>query len=90
MNSIEAWRERQKEESERQDEVSPPIQVGGNHYERFSIQPIDFIVYNDIPFNEANVIKYVVRHSFKNGLEDLKKAKQYLEFIASYQYGEEI
>ena len=56
-------------------------QVGGNHYSRMKIQPIDYIVQNDIPYREANVIKYVTRHTFKNGKEDIDKAIHYLEMI---------
>lgn len=56
-------------------------QVGGNHYQKYEIQPIEFIVKNNIPFLEANVIKYIVRYKDKNGLEDLKKAKHYLEML---------
>ena len=56
-------------------------QVGGNHYQKLTIQPVEFIVKNNIPFLEANVIKYVVRHKDKNGLEDLNKAKHYLEIL---------
>lgn len=56
-------------------------QVGGSHYQNYAIQPIEFIVKNNIPFLEANVIKYVVRYKDKNGLEDLKKAKHYLEML---------
>ena len=56
-------------------------QVGGNHYQKLAIQPIEFIVKNNIPFLEANIIKYVVRHKDKNGLEDLNKAKHYLEML---------
>lgn len=57
------------------------VQVGGNHYKRMAIQPIEFIVKNNIPYREANVIKYVCRHSFKNGKEDIRKAIHYLEMI---------
>lgn len=56
-------------------------QVGGNHYQNYAIQPIEFIIKNNIPFIEANIIKYVVRYKNKNGLEDLKKAKHYLEML---------
>lgn len=42
---------------------------------------IKFCADNDIPFAEGNVIKYVVRWRKKNGLEDLMKAKEYLERI---------
>ncbi len=46
-------------------------QVGGKHYKSMKIQPTDFIAANDIPFIEGNVIKYVCRHEFKNGKEDV-------------------
>jgi len=56
-------------------------QVGGDHYKRMNVQPIEFIVANDISYREANVIKYVCRHSFKNGKQDIKKAIHYLHMI---------
>ena len=56
-------------------------QVGGNHYNLMAIQPITFITKNNIPYCEANVIKYVCRHANKNGVEDLKKARQYLDML---------
>jgi hypothetical protein len=52
----------------------------GEHYDA-PIQPVDFIVKNDIPFREGNVIKYVCRHRSKNGREDIEKAIDYLEMI---------
>ena len=55
-------------------------QVGGEHY-KLPIQPIDFIVKNEIPFREANVIKYVTRHREKNGRQDIEKAIHYLQMI---------
>lgn len=57
------------------------IQIGGSHYKNMPIQPIEFIVKNGIPYREANVIKYVVRFKNKNGLEDLKKARHYLDML---------
>lgn len=56
-----------------------PKQVGGSHYEDRKIQPIEFIEANDLSFHEANVVKYVTRYKYKNGLEDLKKAKWYID-----------
>ncbi len=50
------------------------------HYD-FKIQPIDFILANDIPFCEGNIIKYVSRWKLKNGREDLLKAKHYLDML---------
>jgi hypothetical protein len=56
-------------------------QVGGSHYKDMPIQPIEFIVANDIPYREANVIKYIVRWRNKNGLEDLMKARHYIDML---------
>lgn len=56
-------------------------QVGGGHYKDMKIQPITFIVENDIPYREGNAIKYICRHKNKNGVEDIKKAIHYLEMI---------
>ena len=56
-------------------------QEGGIHYKLFTIQPVEYIVANDIPYREANVIKYVSRHKYKNKAEDIKKAIHYLEMI---------
>ena len=55
-------------------------QVGGTHYQ-LKIQPVEYIVVNDIPFREGNVIKYVTRHKNKNGRKDIEKAIHYLEMI---------
>jgi hypothetical protein len=62
-------------------EDSSTYQVGGSHYKHMAIQPIDFIVANDIPYREANVIKYIVRWRSKNGLEDLQKARHYINML---------
>lgn len=56
-------------------------QVGGDHYAVMKIQPIEFIMANQLGFCEGNVIKYLCRYKRKNGLEDLKKARQYLDFL---------
>lgn len=62
---------------------SPPksTQVGGDHYSKMKIQPIDFITANGIGYIEGNIIKYVCRYKSKNGVEDLKKAQHYLQML---------
>tara|TARA_R110000803_G_C11930163_1_gene315349 strand:+ start:448 stop:669 length:222 start_codon:yes stop_codon:yes gene_type:complete len=60
---------------------SKSVQIGGSHYKDFKIQPIDFIYINEIPYIEGNVIKYVTRWKNKNGVEDLKKARHYLDIL---------
>lgn len=56
-------------------------QVGGNHYADYAIQPLEFCVKNNIPFLEGNVIKYICRWRNKNGIQDLEKAKHYIEML---------
>lgn len=64
-------------------------QHGGCHYKDMAIQPIVFILKNDIPYREANVIKYTCRHAHKNGAEDIRKAIHYLEMILEDYEGAE-
>ena len=56
-------------------------QIQGSHYKDRAIQPIEFILANDLGFCEGNVVKYVTRWKDKNGVEDLRKAIHYLEFL---------
>ena len=56
-------------------------QIGGNHYKKYKIQPIEFILKNNIGFCEANIIKYVLRFKEKGGVQDLEKAKHYIELL---------
>jgi len=56
-------------------------QIGGNHYNRYAIQPVDFIIANNLDWCEANAVKYITRWKDKNGVEDIKKAMHYLEIL---------
>ena len=51
------------------------------HYNSLSLEPWDFIQQNKLDFFEGNVIKYICRYKNKNGIEDLKKAKQYIDML---------
>jgi hypothetical protein len=62
------------------------VQIGGSHYKKLKIQPTEFIHANNIPFIEGNIIKYVIRHKDKNGIEDLLKAKHYLDLLIKFEY----
>ena len=64
-------------------------QVGGNHYASMAIQPVEFIVANELGFLEGNIVKYVCRHHAKNGAEDIKKAIHYCEMLLQTKYGSE-
>lgn len=59
------------------------------HYARFKFEPIRFICENNLNFFQGNIIKYVLRHDAKNGLEDLKKARRYLDMFIKFVEGDE-
>ena len=64
-------------------------QIGGQHYQK-EIQPVDamacWMSQEELQgFYWGNVIKYVARWKDKGGLEDLKKAHDYLERLISIQ-----
>jgi hypothetical protein len=62
------------------------VQIGGDHYKKYKIQPMEFFHKNEIPACEASIIKYVLRHKDKNGKEDLQKAKHLIDFLISVEY----
>lgn len=64
------------------------LEVGGTHYQK-PIQVWDFVYANNIPFDEASIIKYVCRHKEKNGAEDIKKAISFCQHILKTQYNEQ-
>lgn len=43
------------------------------------IEVWDFVISQNLGFLDGNIVKYVCRYKGKNGLEDLKKARQYLD-----------
>jgi len=57
------------------------VQVGGGHYKSMAIQPVEYITKNNLPYCEANVIKYISRWREKGGKKDLEKAKHYIDML---------
>jgi len=64
-------------------------QVGGSHYKDMKIQPSEFINKNELQFAEGNAIKYICRHGSKGRLQDLEKAKHYIDMIIERDYADE-
>ena len=56
-------------------------QVGGSHYTQYKIQPIEYAMANNLNACQANVVKYVTRYKDKGGVEDLFKAKHYIDIL---------
>jgi hypothetical protein len=70
-------------------------QIGGNHYLNMTIQPWDAMqswmsAEEYAGFLRGNVIKYIARYRNKNGLEDLKKARHYLERLIEIEAAKQV
>jgi hypothetical protein len=63
------------------------VQVAGTHYKSKAIQPWDYIVANNLGYLEGNIVKYVSRWRDKGGLDDLRKARHYLDKLIEVQDG---
>tara|TARA_R110002126_G_scaffold10522_2_gene47806 strand:+ start:1008 stop:1256 length:249 start_codon:yes stop_codon:yes gene_type:complete len=63
------------------------VQVAGTHYKDKAIQPWDYIVANNLGYLEGNIIKYVSRWRDKGGVDDLLKARHYLDKLIEVQHG---
>jgi hypothetical protein len=61
-------------------------QEGGTHYKKYAIQPIEYIHANKLDFFQGSVVKYITRFRDKNGLEDLKKAKHFIDLLINLEY----
>ena len=48
-------------------------QIGGEHYKKMAIQPTEFSHKNNLGFIQGNIVKYICRYKFKNGIEDIKQ-----------------
>ena len=50
-----------------------------DHYSDFKIEPLLYIIANNLDFLEGNIVKYVSRYPNKGGVNDLIKAKEYID-----------
>jgi len=63
------------------------LKQGSSHYKGTTIQPVEYIQANKLDFIEGNIIKYVTRWKKKGGVEDLNKAKHYIELLIELEGG---
>jgi len=56
-------------------------QVGGSHYKDMAVGPLEYALKNGLGICEANVVKYISRWKVKNGIEDLRKARHYIDIL---------
>ena len=59
------------------------IQIGGNHYKHYEIQPYVFFIKNEIPHHKAAIIRRILRydHATGKGREDLEKIQHEIDLI---------
>jgi hypothetical protein len=62
-------------------------QVGGTHYKNCVIEPIEYILANNLGYCEGNVVKYITRYAAKGGEQDLDKVIHYVEMLKEIKYG---
>jgi len=58
-------------------------QVGGDHYKDFKIQPVEFVMKNNLNFLQGCIIKRIVRYNQPSGkgLQDLEKIKHEIDLL---------
>lgn len=60
-------------------------QVGGNHYKKLKIQPMEYSMANGLDACQHTIIKYVTRFRDKGGIADLEKAKHTLDMLIEFE-----
>lgn len=65
------------------------VQVQGDHYKNFAIQPVEFIHANKVPFIEGNCIKYLMRHKEKGKAADIRKVIHYCQLLLKLEYNDD-
>lgn len=67
------------------------IQVGGDHYKVFAIQPIEFATKNNLGFIQGDVVKQISRYNLPGGkgLQDLQKIKHEIDLLIHLEGWEE-
>lgn len=61
--------------------------TGPGHYKDKPLQVWDYVIANNLGYLEGNVIKYISRWRQKGGVDDLRKAKHYIEKLIEVELG---
>ena len=70
-----------------------------NHYARYKIEPIEFIMENKLQFHTGNIIKYACRAGYKtyegmdetqSEITDLEKVRRYAEMRINQLQGRKL
>jgi hypothetical protein len=63
-------------------------QIGGDHYSKYPLQPIEFYVANGFSYCQGAVMDYIIRYKDKGGARDLDKAIHVIEIMKELEYGD--
>jgi hypothetical protein len=70
------------------DEMDPlNTQVGGDHYSKLRIQPMEYSMANKLDPCQHTIIKYVTRFRDKGGTNDLLKARHVIDMLIAFEEG---
>jgi hypothetical protein len=62
------------------------IQIDGDHYKHFAIQPAEFTFKNKFNWHQGEIIKYISRYKLKHGRDDLEKARHLIDMLIEFEY----
>jgi hypothetical protein len=88
--TVYAARKQVKQVEEKEAALEPTVdtrQVGGDHYTKLAIQPWEVIERNGMGFFDGNAVKYLMRYKAKGGVQDLEKARHYLDKLIELENG---
>lgn len=60
-------------------------QVGGDHYKKLPIQPMEYSMANGLDACQHTAIKYITRFRDKGGIADLNKAKHVIDMLIEFE-----
>jgi Protein of unknwon function (DUF3310) len=61
------------------------VQVGGDHYKKLKIQPMEYSMANGLDACQHTIVKYVTRFRDKGGIADLEKARHTLDMLIEFE-----
>ena len=66
-------------------------QVGGDHYKKYAIQPMEYSMKNNLDPLQHTAIKYLTRFRDKGTpIEDLRKARHCIDLLIAYESSEDV
>ncbi len=85
-----AEQERRKNERLAEYHAAPSalgVQIGGDHYKKLAIQPMQYSMVNGLDACQHTIIKYITRFRDKGGIADLEKARHTLDMLIEFEKG---